>query len=73
MQGQQEQHEQYSYGGDDQLRAGGPVLVVNVVSGSATRRAASLGDRISAVRANQVFAAHRNPFRLARAPALAAL
>jgi hypothetical protein len=73
MQGQQEQHKQDSYGTDDQLRTGGPVLVVDVVSRGTTRRAVSLGNRMSAIRADQVFAAHRNPFRLARAPALAVL
>jgi hypothetical protein len=73
MQGQQEQHKQDSHGADDQLRTGGPVLVVDVVSRGTTRRAVSLGNRMSAIRADQVFAAHRNPFRLARAPALAVL
>jgi hypothetical protein len=73
VQREQEQHEEHSYGGDDQLRTGGPMLVVNVVSRGTTRRAAALDDRTGATRADQVFAAHRNPFRLARAPALAAL
>jgi hypothetical protein len=73
VQGQQKQDEQDSYGADDQLRTGGPVLVVNVVSRGTARRAVSLGHRMSAIRADQVFAAHRNPFRLARAPALAVL
>ena len=49
------------------------MLMVNVVSGSATRRAPAFDYRPGALRADQVFAAHRNPFRLARAPALAAM
>jgi hypothetical protein len=49
------------------------MLVVDVLSGGPTRRAPALDDRSSALSADQVFTAHRNPFRLARALALAAL
>jgi hypothetical protein len=49
------------------------MLVVDVLSGGPTRRAPALDDWSSALSADQVFTAHRNPFRLARALALAAL
>ena len=66
MQGQQEQDAQHEDRRDDQLRAGARVLMVNVVSRRATRRTPALDYRASALCADQVFAAHRNPFRLAR-------
>jgi hypothetical protein len=66
MQGQQEQDDQHEDGRDDQLRTGARVLMVNVVSRRATRRTSALHYWASALRADQVFAAHRNPFRLAR-------
>jgi hypothetical protein len=49
------------------------VLVVNMLPGGATRRAPAFDDRSGALSADQVFTAHRNPFRLAHAPALAAM
>jgi len=49
------------------------MLVVDVLAGGATRRAPALDDRSGALSADQVFTAHRNPFQLARAPALAAM
>jgi hypothetical protein len=47
--------------------------MVNVLSRSATRRAATFLYWSGALRADQVFAAHRNPFRLARTAALAVM
>jgi hypothetical protein len=73
VQGQQQQEAQHEDGGDDQLRTGTRVLMVNMLSRSATRRAAAFHYWPGAVRADQVFAAHRNPFRLARAMALAVM
>jgi hypothetical protein len=46
---------------------------VHVLPGGATRRTPALDNRSGALSADQVFTAHRNPFRLARAPALAAM
>jgi hypothetical protein len=73
VQGEQQQEAQHEDGGDDELRAGARVLVVNVLSRSAARGAAAFYHWPGALRADQVFAAHRNPFRLARATALAAM
>jgi hypothetical protein len=62
----QEEHEgQRQDGGDDQLGVR-PGVVVDVISGSAAGRAPALYHRPSALCADQVFATHRNPFRLAR-------
>jgi hypothetical protein len=73
MQGQQQQEAQYEDGGDDELRAGARVRMVNVLPRSAARRATAFHYWPGALRADQVFAAHRNPFRLARATALAVM
>jgi len=73
VRGHQEQDAQHEDGGDDQLRTRARVLMVNVLSRSATRGAPAFHYWSSAVRADQVFAAHRNPFRLARATALAVM
>ena len=48
------------------------MLVVDVLTRGATRCAPAFDDRSGARSADQVFTAHRNPFRLARAPPLAA-
>jgi hypothetical protein len=47
--------------------------VVNVIPGGAACRAATLHHRPGALCADQVFAAHRNPFRLARVLAVTAM
>jgi hypothetical protein len=57
VQGQQEQQAQHQDGADDQLRAGAR-LMVDVLSRCATRRAPAFDYRPSALRANQVLAAH---------------
>jgi hypothetical protein len=44
-----------------------------VLPRGATRRAPAFDHRTGALSADQVFTAHRNPFRLARALALAAM
>jgi hypothetical protein len=71
--GHQQDHGQRQERGQDELRRDGEVLVVDVVSRGATRRASAFYDRSSALSADQVFTAHRNPFQLARALALAAM
>jgi hypothetical protein len=71
--GQQQQHGQDQQGGHDELRRGVEALVVDVLPRGATRRAPALYHWPGALSADQVFTTHRNPFRLARALALAAL
>jgi hypothetical protein len=71
--GQQQEQAQREDGGGDQLRARARMRMVNVLSRSATRWAATFHYWSGALRTDQVFAAHRNPFRLARTPALAAM
>jgi hypothetical protein len=71
--GQEQHHGQRQERGQDELRRDAEVLVVDVLSRGATRRAPAFYDRSRALSADQVFTAHRNPFRLARAPALAVL
>jgi hypothetical protein len=73
MQGEQQQKAQGQQGSHDKLRRDTEVLVVDVLPRGAARRAPALDDRSGALSADQVFTAHRNPFRLARAPALAAM
>ena len=74
MQGQQQQQAQHEDSRDDhQLLTGTRVRMVNVLSRSATCRAATFHYWSGALRADQVFAAHRNPFRLARTLALAVM
>jgi len=73
MHGEQQQDAQHEDDGDDQLRTGAGVLMVNVVPGCATCRAPALHYWSSALRADQVFAAHRNPFRVARGLAVTAM
>jgi hypothetical protein len=51
--------------GDHDLRCGAEVLVVYVIPRRAAGWAPALYHRAGTVRADQVFAAHRNPFRLA--------
>jgi len=70
--GQQQQDAQHEDDRDDQLRTGAGVLV-NVISRGATRWTPALHHWPGALCADQVFAAHRNPFRLARDPATPAL
>jgi hypothetical protein len=71
--GQQEHERQGQDGGDDQLRARAEVLVVHVVSRGPAGWAPAFYHRSGALCADQVFAAHRHPFRLARVPASLAL
>jgi len=71
--GQQQHYGQRQERGQDELGRDAEVLVVDVLSCGTTRWAATLDDRSGALSADQVFTAHRNPFRLARAPALAVL
>ena len=73
MHDKKQHHGQGQQGGRDELRRGAEVLVMDVLPRGATRRAPALDDRSGALSADQVFTAHRNPFRLARAPALAAM
>jgi hypothetical protein len=73
VQGQQEQQAQHEDGPDNQLRAGTRMLMVNVLSRCATRRAPTFDYRPSAVRTYQVLAAHGTPSALARATALAVM
>jgi hypothetical protein len=73
VQAQQEQQAKQQNGSQDELRRGAEMLMVDVLPGRATRRAAALDDRSGALSADQVFTAHRKPFRLARAPALVAM
>ena len=70
---QQEHEGQGQDGGDDQLRTSPGVLVVDVIPGSAAGRAPALHHRPGALCADQVFAAHRNPFRVARGLAVTAM
>ena len=70
---QQEHYGQGQQGGHDELRSGAEVLVVDVLPRGPARRAPAFDHRSGALSADQVFTAHRNPFRLARAPALAAM
>jgi hypothetical protein len=70
---QQQHYGQSQQGGRDELWRGVEVLVVDVLPCGATRRAPAFDHRSGALSADQVFTAHRNPFRLARAPALAAM
>jgi hypothetical protein len=70
--GQQQEDAQDQDGGHDQLRTRTGMMAVNVVSGGPARWAPALNHRPGALRADQVFAAHRNPFRLARTAALTA-
>jgi hypothetical protein len=70
---QQQHYGQGQQGGHDELRSGAEVLVVDVLPRGATRRAPAFDHRAGALSADQVFTAHRNPFRLARALALAAM
>jgi hypothetical protein len=49
------------------------VRVVDVIPGSAAGRAPALHHRPGALCADQVFAAHRNPFRVARGLAVTAM
>ena len=73
MHDKKQHHGQGQQGGHDELRRGAEVLVVDVLARGATGRAPALDHRPGALSADQVFTAHRNPFRLARAPALAAM
>jgi len=73
VRGQQQQDAQHEDDRDDQLRTGAGVLMVNVISRGATRWTPALHHWPGALCADQVFAAHRNPFRLARDPATPAL
>jgi len=73
VQGQQQQEAQDQEGGQDKLRRNTEVLVVDVLPCLAARRAPALDDWSGALSADQVFTAHRNPFRLARTLALAAM
>ena len=73
MHHKKQHHGQGQQGGHDELRRGAEVLVVDMLPRGATRRAPALDYRSGALSADQVFTAHRNPFRLARAPALAAM
>jgi hypothetical protein len=70
---QQQHQSQGQQSGHDELRRGAEVLVVDVLPRGATRRAPTLHHWPGALSADQVFTTHRNPFRLARALALAAL
>jgi hypothetical protein len=70
--GQQQENAQHEDGGNDQLRARAGMVTVNMVSGRPARWAPTLNHRPGALCADQVFAAHRNPFRLARTAALTA-
>jgi len=72
LQGQEEHEGERQDGGDDQLWVR-PGVVVDVIAGSPAGRAAALHHRPSALCADQVFAAHRNPFRLARGLAVTAM
>jgi len=65
--GQQQKNRQHEDDSDEQLRADAEVLVVDVLSSGATRRAAAFYHWSSALRADQVFAAHRLPASLAGA------
>jgi hypothetical protein len=71
--GQQEQQAQHEDGPDDQLWARARMLMVNVLSRCATSRAPTFYYRPSALRADQVLAAHGTPSALARATALAVM
>jgi hypothetical protein len=76
MHGQQQQQAQDEDRGGDQLRTGARMRMVNMLSRSATRRAPAFHHWTRALSADQVFAAHRNPFRLAsglQTPALAVM
>jgi hypothetical protein len=73
VQGQQQQEAEREKRGQDELRRNTEVLVVDVLPRGTAYRAPALDDRPGALSADQVFTAHRNPFRLARAPALAAM
>jgi hypothetical protein len=68
VEGEQEQQAQHEDGGDHHLRRGAEVLMVNVLPRRAADRTPALYHRSGTLRADQVFAAHRNPFRLARVP-----
>jgi len=70
---QQQHYGQSQQGGHYELRRGAEVLVMDVLPRGATRRAPAFDDRPCALSADQVFTAHRNPFLLARALALAAM
>ena len=72
LQGKQEHEGECQDGGDDQLGVR-PGVVVDVIPGSPAGRAAALHHRPSTLCADQVFAAHRNPFRLARGLAVTAM
>jgi len=72
MHGQQEQQAQHEDGPDDQLRAG-RMLMVNVLSRCATRWAPTFNYWPSALRADQVLAAHGTPSGWARDTALAVM
>jgi hypothetical protein len=71
--GQYQYHGQGQERGQDELRRDAEVLVVDVLPGGPAHRAPAFDDRSGALSADQVFTAHRNPFRLAYAPALAAM
>jgi hypothetical protein len=73
MQGQQEQQAQHQNDADDQLRTGARMLMVNVLSRCATRRAPTFDYRPRALRADQVLAAHGTPSGRDRATALAVM
>ena len=68
VEGQEQQQAQHEDGGDHHLRRGAEVLMVNVLPRSAAHWAPALYHRSGTLRADQVFAAHRNPFRLACVP-----
>jgi hypothetical protein len=66
VQRDEQEQAQHQDGGDHDLRRWAEVLVVYVLPRSAACWAPALYHRAGTVRADQVFAAHRNPFRLAR-------
>jgi hypothetical protein len=66
VQRDEQEQAQHQDGGDHDLRRWAEVLVVYVLPRSAACWAPALYHRAGTVRADQVFAAHRNPIRLAR-------
>jgi hypothetical protein len=68
VQCEQEHEAEHKDGGDHDLGRGTEVLVVYVIPGRPAGGAPALYHRPGTLRADQVFTAHRNPFRLACVP-----
>jgi hypothetical protein len=73
MDSEQEHEDQCQDGGDDQLRAYPGMMVMDVIPGRPAGGTPAFDHRSGTLRADQVLAAHRNPFRLACGPAHLAL